>query len=320
MRIRRFWTARADVLCQPETEGEMKKWKKTAAAAVFAACAWSVTVFAASKTNKAAPENVSLTADGDVSWSAPGWDGVDKYEIQLLKGENASTASKYKTKKINSAEDTEGSVSIDSKGYYYAQVRAYDVSGNYTDWSAASNRVTVTTDDLRSGKSGPGVSSGSTSGGPGVTGSGQGTPSGGSGGPGTAAGSAQTGTTATYGWQQDSRGRWYRRVNGTYPVNQWEQIDGVYYHFDASGYMQTGWIWESKNSSWYLCLPDGKLATGWNNVNERWYYLAPESGVMYAGGLHLIDGKYYCMDEKGARIENAWNGGYYYGKDGVRVN
>lgn len=296
----------------------MKRWRKAAAVTGVAVCAWSMSVFAAVNSGKAAPTNVSLDAEGVVSWTAPSWEGIDRYEIQIVRGEQAEEAKNYKSKKVTATDDTTTELSLSSKGYYYAKVRAYDVSGNYTDWSDYSNMVTVTTEDLSDYSSGPVVSVGNINGGPGVSDQGTTLPSAGSGGPGTT--HPQQSQTTSYGWQQDSRGRWYRRVNGTYPQNQWEKIDGIYYHFDAQGYMQTGWIWESSNQSWYYCLPDGKLATGWNNVNEKWYYMDPNSGVMYAGGIHLIDGKYYCMDEKGARIENAWSGGYYYGTDGVRVN
>lgn len=295
----------------------MKNWKRMAATAVVCLCAWSMTVWAAVNNGKDAPEAVTLTSDGIVSWSAPDWDGVDRYEVQVVRGEDAAAAKNYKSRRVIGETTTD--IALSAKGYYYAKVRAYDVQGNYTDWSAYSNRVTVTTEDISDvGSPRPG-SVGNGSGGPGVSGQGS-TPGTVPGGIGPGVQTPATDGTTTYGWQQNAQGRWYRRVNNTYPANQWEKIDGVYYHFDAQGYMQVGWIWENANSSWYYCLPDGKLATGWNNINEKWYYLDPNTGIMYAGGIHLIDGKYYCMDEKGARIENAWNGGYYYGADGVRVN
>lgn len=43
-------------------------------------------------------------------------------------------------------------------------------------------------------------------------------------------------------WKQDSKGWWYQRNDGTYPVNQWEWIDGDHdsyyesYYFDSNGY------------------------------------------------------------------------------------
>ena len=35
---------------------------------------------------------------------------------------------------------------------------------------------------------------------------------------------------------------WYQRADGSYPMNCWEKINDVWYHFDLSGWMQTGWI------------------------------------------------------------------------------
>lgn len=37
-------------------------------------------------------------------------------------------------------------------------------------------------------------------------------------------------------WQQDNIGWWYDD-NGTYPMNQWKEIDGKQYYFDDQGYM-----------------------------------------------------------------------------------
>ncbi len=39
-------------------------------------------------------------------------------------------------------------------------------------------------------------------------------------------------------WKQEADGRyWYQNDDGSYPVNQWQEIDGKQYYFDAGGYM-----------------------------------------------------------------------------------
>ena len=34
---------------------------------------------------------------------------------------------------------------------------------------------------------------------------------------------------------------WYKEADGTYPKDSWKQIDGEWYHFDESGYIDIGW-------------------------------------------------------------------------------
>ena len=46
-----------------------------------------------------------------------------------------------------------------------------------------------------------------------------------------------SGAWVVEGWQQNSYGWWYQRANGTYPHNEWEIINGIWYYFDANGYM-----------------------------------------------------------------------------------
>ncbi len=46
-------------------------------------------------------------------------------------------------------------------------------------------------------------------------------------------------------WKSNDKGWWYQDANW-YPVNQWLKIDKKWYHFNASGYMDTGkWIGKS---------------------------------------------------------------------------
>lgn len=40
-------------------------------------------------------------------------------------------------------------------------------------------------------------------------------------------------------WQQDANGWWYENDDGSYPVNQWQEIDGKQYYFNDAGYMLT---------------------------------------------------------------------------------
>lgn len=74
--------------------------------------------------------------------------------------------------------------------------------------------------------------------------------------------------TAAEGWQQDHAGRWWKWANGTYPVNDWLELEGKWYFFDASGYMETGWIpWKGQ---WYYCGQDGVMVTNAYVENKYW--------------------------------------------------
>lgn len=58
-------------------------------------------------------------------------------------------------------------------------------------------------------------------------------------------------------WKKDATGYWYEKKDGTYPQNQWEQIEGEWYFFDETGYMKTGWIdW---NGERYYCAETGEM-------------------------------------------------------------
>ena len=62
-------------------------------------------------------------------------------------------------------------------------------------------------------------------------------------------------------WIQESNGHWwYRHVDGSCIKNDWEQIEGKWYHFDKDGWMQTGWI-EDKGK-WYYLKESGEMASG----------------------------------------------------------
>lgn len=138
-------------------------------------------------------------------------------------------------------------------------------------------------------------------------------------------------------WRKNNTGWWYQRTDGSYPVNQWELIDGAWYYFNNAGYMVTGWLnlngtWyyldkngvmlvgsHKINGTWYYFDGSGKMVTGWVNMNGTWYYYAPGNGGMYGQGWHWINGKCYYMYASGAMAANTWIGNDYVDGSGAWV-
>ena len=57
-------------------------------------------------------------------------------------------------------------------------------------------------------------------------------------------------------------GTWkYRRQNGSYATNCWEQVNGKWYSFDNNGNMRTSqWVRHTTNEHlWYYVGPDGSM-------------------------------------------------------------
>ncbi len=107
-------------------------------------------------------------------------------------------------------------------------------------------------------------------------------------------------------WERTEDGIWkFRQTRGTYAANRWGIVDGLWYYFDQEGRMLTGW--QYINNQWYyLCreediktktnLKEGAMATGWHfdPVYQAWFYL-DTSGAM-AVGQKMIDGKQYYFN------------------------
>ena len=114
--------------------------------------------------------------------------------------------------------------------------------------------------------------------------------------------------------------------------NQWKWLDGAWYHFNASGYPQTGWQyidgnwyylagdgamrtgWQYIKGSWYYLNGSGAMATGWINTNGHWYYL-DSSGAMKTG-WQRVDGTWYYLKGSGSMAYNEYEGGYWLNRDG----
>lgn len=122
--------------------------------------------------------------------------------------------------------------------------------------------------------------------------------------------------TGTGNWVRDARGWRHLHTDGSFTRGEWERIDGRYYHFDADGYMQTGWI---KLSAWYYLGGNGAMVTGWNKISGKWYYFDRFGGML--SGWQKIGGKWYYLGgaKDGAmktgwqKISNTW---YFFNRGG----
>lgn len=82
-------------------------------------------------------------------------------------------------------------------------------------------------------------------------------------------------------WKKEAKGWRYIYPDGTAAKNKWLAIGGKKYHFDASGYMQTGWI--QLSGKWYYLKSDGSLLTSdWLEYKGKWYFLGKD-GAMFIG-------------------------------------
>ena len=135
------------------------------------------------------------------------------------------------------------------------------------------------------------------------------------------------------GWIKSGNKWFFRYPDGTYLRNSWGKIDGIWYLFDNSGEMLTGWhfrnnAWYYMNGSgamhtgwlldqnvWYYLNPDGAMHTGWLTVNNQTYYLEP-SGAMITGWRD-VGGQWYYFYPDGHKAVNEVVNGFYVDRNGV---
>lgn len=64
-------------------------------------------------------------------------------------------------------------------------------------------------------------------------------------------------------WKQLEGGefwQWrYEEEDGSYTVNNWQEIDGKWYHFDENGYLDVGW--KFLDNTWYYMEKSGEMVT-----------------------------------------------------------
>ena len=115
------------------------------------------------------------------------------------------------------------------------------------------------------------------------------------------------------GWKKNDTGYWYVKEDGSYPKEQFEQIDGTWYYFDGSGYMLADKWKKRPDGTWYYLDKSGEMATGWKKIAEKWYYF-DKDGAMVKGWVKYYD-KWYYLDAQNGDMKSdcfvKYNDGWY---------
>lgn len=121
------------------------------------------------------------------------------------------------------------------------------------------------------------------------------------------------GLTVEKGWQNNDKGYWYVRSDGSYPKEQFEKIDGTWYYFDGSGYMLADKWKKRPDGTWYYFDKSGEMATDWNKIADKWYYFSRD-GAMVKGWVKYYD-KWYYLDAVNGDMKSdcfvKYNDGWY---------
>lgn len=116
-------------------------------------------------------------------------------------------------------------------------------------------------------------------------------------------------------WKSDATGWWVEDSAGWYPVSQWQKIDGKYYYFTSSGYMDYSeyrdGCWLGSDGAWVEAYSGGHWAsdsTGWWFEDASGWY--PQSQWVW------IDGYCYYFEASGYMATNKYVDGCWVGSDG----
>lgn len=152
---------------------------------------------------------------------------------------------------------------------------------------------------------------------------------------------------AESGWQQNETGRWFENEDGSYPVNQWEQLEGNWYFANGKGYVETGFFRDGGRLYWlgedgvmakdiamtiegsiYQIDSEGNCSklpaqyTGWLKYEKGWWY-REQNGSYPINVWKQINGEFYHFNGEGY-MDTGWfseNGvNYWLGEDGAMAH
>ena len=102
----------------------------------------------------------------------------------------------------------------------------------------------------------------------------------------------------TLAWKCNSTGWWAEDTAGWYPVSQWQKIDGKWYYFTSSGYMDYSeyrdGCWLGSDGAWV----EGYSGGHWCKNSKGWWY--EDNSGWYPSNQYLwIDGTEYFFKSNG---------------------
>lgn len=126
---------------------------------------------------------------------------------------------------------------------------------------------------------------------------------------------------AATGWVQIGDELAFINEDGSYATNTWQIIDGVEYHFNREGLMDTGW--KNISNVMYYFQPDGRMTVwDWVQDGDQWFFFDGE-GHMLANTWITWFGEEYYFGSDGAMVKGRiipYKGiCYYVGSDGTMV-
>ena len=100
-------------------------------------------------------------------------------------------------------------------------------------------------------------------------------------------------------WKQDGRGWWFAKLDGSYPADGWFECSWNgkkgWYHFNAEGYMETGWFTDKDGHTYFLHDQNdakiGAMYTGWRWIGDNCYYFTKDSAEGQPAGSMVKNGK-----------------------------
>lgn len=140
----------------------------------------------------------------------------------------------------------------------------------------------------------------------------------------------------------ESKGKWvkannkysWKKSSGKYAKNRWVSVKGKYYYIGNDKVRVTGW--NKINDNWYYfnkkgvmkkgfitlkgktyyLNPNGCRLTGWQNIKGEKYYFS-KKGVMKTG-WNSLDNKWYYFYDDGHMAAEEWVGNFHVNEKGVR--
>ena len=117
-------------------------------------------------------------------------------------------------------------------------------------------------------------------------------------------------------WKCNSTGWWVEDTLGWYPQSQWQKIDGKWYYFLDTGYMDYSeyrdGYWLGSGGAWVEDYYGGH----WCSDSNGWWY-EDASGWYPTSQWLWIDGKCYYFEADGYLATNKYIDGYWVGLDGA---